>query len=172
MLTHFLKTNKVDNLVGLLGKKQINIVRLGHPSRVNPIFIEHTLDAILSSSDMAELVKDAKKELVETRDFGRKRELRKEIKTREKNFIKSMIASAQIVLSTISTSADVRKLAPFGFSFTHLIVDEAAQAMESSVFIPLQYLDPVNGVLILAGDHKQVSSKIFIFILQPFFFMF
>jgi len=147
---------KVDNLVGLLGRKKFRIVRLGHPSRVKSALVEHTLDSILANSDMAELVKDAKKELMETRDFIRKRELRKEIKRREQSFIKSVIQNSQIVLSTISSSADVGKFAPDGFTFTHLIVDEAAQAMESSVWIPLQYLDPTSGVLILAGDHKQV----------------
>ena len=124
---------------------------------MNPLLHEHTLDAILSSSDMAMLVKDAKKELLETRDFSRKKELRKEIKYREQSFIKSVIQSSQIVLSTISSSADIRKFAPQGYTFTHLIIDEAAQAIESSVWVPLQYLDPTSGVLILAGDHKQVS---------------
>lgn len=149
--------SKVDNLVSLLGRKKFKLVRLGHPSRVNPLLQEHTLDAILAASDMAELVKDAKKELLQTRDFIRKRELRKEIKQREQSFIRSVIKDSQIVLSTISSSADVGKFAPDAFTFTHLIVDEAAQAMESSVWIPLQYLDPAAGVLILAGDHKQVS---------------
>lgn len=150
--------NQVDNLVGLLARRKYSLVRLGHPSRVNPLLMEHTLDSILNHSDMASLVKDVKKELLETRDFSRKRELRKEIKEREQSFIRQVILTTQIVLSTIASSADVGKFAPNGFRFSHVIVDEAAQAMESSIWIPMQYLDSSNGALILAGDHKQVSA--------------
>ena len=141
----------------LLSRKSFPLLRLGHPSRVAPALQAHTFDRILSTGDSSSLLADVRKELLQTHDWARKRELRGEIKQREREAIQNVAKNARIVLSTIAGSAELRKLMPMGIKFTHLIVDEAAQCMEAAMFVPLQFIDPQNGVLILAGDHKQVS---------------
>ena len=112
---------------------------------------------------MSALLHDAKKELSTTKDWSRRRELREEIKQREREAVSSVVDQSRIVLSTIAGAAELRKLLSSKSKtrfFTHLVVDEAAQSMEAAIFVPLQFLDPSTGVLILAGDHKQVSRTI------------
>ena len=41
--------------------------------------------------------------------------------------------------------------------FTHIFLDEAAQALECEMLIPLSLVGP-NTRVILAGDHMQVCS--------------
>lgn len=48
--------------------------------------------------------------------------------------------------------------------FTHIILDEAGQCLETDTLIPFTFLNKTNGQVILAGDHMQlgpiVTSKI------------
>lgn len=44
--------------------------------------------------------------------------------------------------------------------FTHIIVDEAAQAAEPDVMIPISFLDKTSGQIILAGKFSELSSII------------
>jgi superfamily I DNA and/or RNA helicase len=153
---------KVDNLVALLSQRtNATILRLGHPARVNKQVQRFTLDEILaSSSSVAEVLKEVKKELLETRDYVRRAALRDEIKQRERDATREVITNSRIVLATLAGAAELKKLLPSHNQrvFTHLIVDEAAQAMESAVLVPLAFVKATEGVLVLAGDHKQVSS--------------
>ena len=42
--------------------------------------------------------------------------------------------------------------------FTHILIDEAAQALEPECVTPLVMADK-NTKIVLAGDHKQVNLK-------------
>ncbi|CAH1998602.1 unnamed protein product [Acanthoscelides obtectus] len=64
---------------------------------------------------------------------------------------------------TISTCSSVGQLFTMGFPkghFTHIVVDEAAQASEPDVMIPLSFLDKNDGQAILAGDPMQLGPVI------------
>lgn len=56
---------------------------------------------------------------------------------------------------TVTTCGTAGILYTYGFPkghFTHIIVDEAGQASEPEVLIPLAFLDSQSGQIILAGN--------------------
>uniref|UniRef100_A0A5F8GGE6 Helicase with zinc finger 2 n=1 Tax=Monodelphis domestica TaxID=13616 RepID=A0A5F8GGE6_MONDO len=60
-----------------------------------------------------------------------------------------------ITTTTLSRSLDV----PPGF-FSHILIDEAAQMLECEAIIPLAYATR-NTRIVLAGDHMQITPKLF-----------
>ncbi len=86
--------------------------------------------------------------------------LRKEIRQREDKVMQSLIANAQVVLSTnvgaASSILDRYEKSSFGKPFDLVIIDEAAQALEASCWIPI-----LRGKrVVLAGDHCQLPPTI------------
>ncbi|KNC98786.1 uncharacterized protein SPPG_05763 [Spizellomyces punctatus DAOM BR117] len=158
----------VDNIVERLSSARLPMVRIGHPARVLPTVLDSTLDIQLRNSDAAGLVSDIRKEIdanlkqmSKTRNKGEKkamwqqnRDLRKELKQREKNALRNLIDTAKIVLCTLNGagSKNVRKAKPFDV----VVVDEATQALEAETWIAL-LLAPKA---ILAGDHKQLPPTV------------
>lgn len=72
---------------------------------------------------------------------------------------KETLRNHRIVVTTLVTAASLAKLdLPPGF-FTHIFIDEAAQAMEAETIIPL-CLAGHNTQLVLAGDHLQVYNAV------------
>ena len=72
---------------------------------------------------------------------------------------KEAMINHQIVVTTLVTAASLATLdLPRGF-FTHIFIDEAAQAMEAETIIPL-CLAGHNSQIVLAGDHLQVCNII------------
>ncbi|VEN36259.1 unnamed protein product [Callosobruchus maculatus] len=72
----------------------------------------------------------------------------------------SLMGRHRITVSTCSSSG---QLFGVGFPkghFTHIVVDEAAQASEPDVLIPLSFLDKSEGQAILAGDPMQLGPVI------------
>lgn len=55
----------VDNLVEKLSDSKIKMVRIGHPARLLPSIVKHSLDAIVSSSDGTRIVEDVRKDINE-----------------------------------------------------------------------------------------------------------
>ncbi|CAH1244538.1 HELZ2 [Branchiostoma lanceolatum] len=71
------------------------------------------------------------------------------------------VAAAKIVITTLSLSLVLERevgLEP-GF-FTHIMVDEAAQALECEAITPLS-LATAKTRVVLTGDHMQLSPKVF-----------
>ncbi|XP_012521067.1 PREDICTED: DNA-binding protein SMUBP-2 [Propithecus coquereli] len=157
----------VDNLVERLARCKQRILRLGHPSRILESIQEHSLDAVLARSDNAQIVADIRKDIdqvfVKNKKTQDKREksnfrneiklLRKELKAREEAAMLESLTSAKVVLATNTgaSSDGPLKLLPEGY-FDVVVVDECAQALEASCWIPLLKARKC----ILAGDHRQL----------------
>uniref|UniRef100_A0A672G9Y0 DNA-binding protein SMUBP-2 n=1 Tax=Salarias fasciatus TaxID=181472 RepID=A0A672G9Y0_SALFA len=161
----------VDNLVERLARCKAKVLRLGHPARLLESIQKHSLDAILAQSDNAGIIADIRKDIDKAftgmkkghakgergnlkRELG---ELRKELKTREATAISQILKSADVVLST-NTGACVD--GPLKFlpaeHFDWVVIDECAQALESSCWIALLRARKC----ILAGDYKQLPPTI------------
>lgn len=62
-----------------------------------------------------------------------------------------------LIVTTLATASSLTCL---NLSFTHIVIDEAAQALECEVLIPLS-LATRRTHLILAGDQKQLAPEIY-----------
>ncbi|XP_027625195.1 DNA-binding protein SMUBP-2 [Tupaia chinensis] len=161
----------VDNLVEHLARCKQRILRLGHPARLLESIHQHSLDAVLARSDSAQIVADIRKDIDQVFAKNKKTQdkkekgnfrneiklLRKELKEREEAAMLEILTSAKVVLATnTGASADgPLKLLPEGY-FDLVIIDECAQALEASCWIPLLQARKC----ILAGDHKQLPPTI------------
>lgn len=67
------------------------------------------------------------------------------------------LESHRIVVTTTSQARELR--VPPGF-FSHILIDEAAQMLECEALTPLSYAMPRTR-LVLAGDHMQVTPRLF-----------
>ena len=68
------------------------------------------------------------------------------------------IARCQIVITTTSTAARL-SVEKFQNHFTHILIDEAAQILETEAIMPLR-LATRNTCVVLAGDHRQMGPKV------------
>jgi len=144
------------------------MVRLGHPARLHPSVLQHSLEALIRSADGTEIVNDCRNEMKDfmklltnsrTRYAERKvaqtniRQLRKEIRSREEKVVEELLQTRDIVLCTNvgASSYFLKKL-----EFDLVVIDEAAQALEASCWIPILH----GKRLVLAGDHKQLPPTI------------
>lgn len=157
----------MDNIVERLAPHKISIVRLGHPARLLPSVLDHSLDVLTQTSDAAAIVKDVRKEMdnkqasiKKTRNgrerkaiYGDIKELRKEYREREKQCVTRLIQSSNCVLTTLHGAG--------GFQLRHeafdvVIIDEGSQALEAQCWVPLLSAKK----LVLAGDHLQLPPTI------------
>ncbi|XP_046889814.1 DNA-binding protein SMUBP-2 [Hypomesus transpacificus] len=161
----------VDNLVERLAKCKAKVLRLGHPARLLESIQKHSLDAVLAQSDNTNIIADIRKDIDKAfmgmkkmRDkgerFNLKREvgeLKKELRTREATAITQILKRADVVLSTnTGASADgPLKYLPVDH-FDWVVIDECAQALESSCWISLLKARKC----VLAGDYKQLPPTI------------
>src|ERR1700712_1669440 len=53
----------VDNIVERLASHKVPMIRLGHPARLLPSVLNHSLDVLTRTSDAAEIVQDIRKEM-------------------------------------------------------------------------------------------------------------
>ncbi|XP_071490369.1 3'-5' exoribonuclease HELZ2-like [Diadema antillarum] len=65
-----------------------------------------------------------------------------------------------IVIATLRTAVHLTRDDSLREYFTHIIIDEAGQALETEAIIPLQ-LATNDTCVVLAGDHKQISPKVY-----------
>nr|XP_020826557.1 DNA-binding protein SMUBP-2 isoform X2 [Phascolarctos cinereus] len=159
----------VDNLVERLAAQKLRVLRLGHPARLLDAIQHHCLDAVLARSDHAQIVADIRKDIdqvkskktLEKRDnsYGRNelKLLRKELREREEAAMLGSLSRADVILAT-NTGASPDgplKLLPDSY-FDVVVIDECAQALEASCWIPLLKARKC----ILAGDHQQLPPTI------------
>ncbi|KAF9951459.1 hypothetical protein BGZ70_000987 [Mortierella alpina] len=171
----------VDNLVERLASYRLNIVRTGHPARLLPSVLEHSLDVLSRTSDQGRLVNDIRLELDETFQkiqrckfrserkqlYQEVKQLRKDFKAREKLVVKELIQNANVVLSTLNGCA-AKNL--WGEKFDVVVIDEATQALEGistndepnmfSVHEECWIAIGKGAKVVLAGDHLQLPPTI------------
>ena len=157
----------VDNIVERLAPNKVPVVRIGHPARLLPSVLEHSLEVLTQTSDAGGIVKDIRKEIDEkqasirkTRS-GRERRgiyddlklLRKEFRERESKCVDNLVRESSVVLATLH-GAGGHQLK--NQKFDVVIIDEASQALEAQCWISLLGADKV----VLAGDHLQLPPTV------------
>ncbi|KAH6625354.1 DNA helicase-like protein [Boeremia exigua] len=159
----------VDNIVERLASHKVNMVRLGHPARLLPSVLNHSLDVLTRTSEAAALVQDVRKEMDDkqasirkTRNGREKRqiytelkELRQEYREREKGCVNNLVGGSKVVLATLHGAGGFHLR---GQEFDVVIVDEASQALEAQCWVPLLWVK--TNKLVLAGDHLQLPPTI------------
>ena len=157
----------VDNIVERLAPHKIPIIRLGHPARLLPSVLDHSLDVLTQTSEASAIVQDVRKELDQkvasikkTRNgrerkaiYGELKDLRKEFREREHKCVSDLVTGSKVILATLHGSGghQLRNEA-----FDVVIIDEASQALEAQCWVALLGAKKV----VLAGDHLQLPPTI------------
>lgn len=157
----------VDNIVERLAPNKVPVVRIGHPARLLPSVLEHSLEFLTQTSDAGNIVKDVRKEIddkqasIRKTKSGRERraiyddlkQLRKEFRERESKCVDNLVHESSVVLATLH-GAGGHQLKHQKFDV--VIIDEASQALEAQCWIPLLSAEKV----VLAGDHLQLPPTV------------
>ena len=163
----------VDNLLERLVAAGVDGVRVGHPARVLPALLEHTLEARVASHEAARIAQGLVREALRLRRDARKRKQRRgpgrfsearvaerdarallaEARALEDRAEEEVLSRAPVVLATL-TSLDAPALS--GRRFPLAVVDEATQAVEPAAYLALLRAERA----VLAGDHLQLPPTI------------
>jgi ATP-dependent RNA/DNA helicase IGHMBP2 len=163
----------VDNLVERLAAAGLDPVRIGHPARVLPAVLEHTLEARVREHDEAKLAARLVKDALQLRQAARKQRSRRgpgrfsesraqereartllaEAREREDRAEADVLERAQVVLATL-TGLESNALRARRFDLA--VVDEATQAVEPAAYLALLKA----GRAVLAGDHLQLPPTV------------
>jgi DNA polymerase alpha-associated DNA helicase A len=157
----------VDNIVERLAPHKVPIVRLGHPARLLPSVLNHSLEVLTRTSEAATIVQDVRKEMDDkqasirkTRNgrerraiYGDLKELRREYRDREGKCVDNLVTSSKVVLATLHGAGGFQLRSQ---QFDVVIIDEASQALEAQCWIPLLTARKA----VLAGDHLQLPPTI------------
>ena len=163
----------VDNLVERLAAAGLRCVRLGHPARVLPSVLEHTLEARTQEHESARIARGLVEEAIALRRAASKRRQKRgpgrfstsrsqwrdarallaEARALEARAEAEVLDRADVVLATL-TSLDAPPLA--GRRFALAVVDEATQAVEPALYLALLRADRA----VLAGDHLQLPPTV------------
>ena len=163
----------VDLLTEKLAERGVNVIRMGNPSRVSSLLLEHTLDArvmahpsyskMRSMRQTADQHRETASERV--RHFGfEERQQRRLLKEEarmlfqaaddlERFIAEDVLESVQVITCTLvgASNRNIRHL-----TFETVFIDEAAQALEPGCWIPI-----AKGMrVILAGDHHQLPPTV------------
>ncbi|KAL4728659.1 hypothetical protein ACLX1H_005410 [Fusarium chlamydosporum] len=157
----------VDNIVERLAPHKIPILRLGHPARLLPSVVDHSLDVLTQTSEAGAIVKDIRSEMdtkqasIKKTKSGKERkaiytdlkELRKEFRERERRCVSNLIGGSKVVLATLHGAGGYQLR---NEEFDVVIIDEASQALEAQCWVPLVSAKKV----VCAGDHLQLPPTI------------
>ncbi len=163
----------VDNIVERLSATSPStpIVRLGHPARLLPGVLNHSLEVLTRSSEAAGIVNDVRKEMDEKQNSIRKtksgrerraiytdlKDLRKEFREREGKCVDGLVRGSKVVLATLHGAGGYQVK---GQEFDVVVIDEASQAMEPQCWVPLVFAGGSVTKLVLAGDHLQLPPTV------------
>lgn len=176
----------VDTILERLAKILPNnlLLRIGHPARLLEKNLAHSLDVLSKRSDSGLIVKDILIEIDKTindikklKSFKDRREgwklvkeLRKELRERERKVIYDLILEAKVVVSTLHGSSSRELLSVYNNQqqsegtervFDTLIIDEVSQSLEPQCWIPIiSHYKSNFKKLVLAGDNKQLPPTI------------
>lgn len=160
----------VDNLVERLVAAGLPALRLGHPARVLPAVVEHTLDEQVRGHEQSAIARALVAEALRLRGRARKRKARRgpgrfsearqdeaearklfaEARRLEDRAESHVLDRARVVCSTLAGLGGER-LGELRFALA--VVDEATQAIEPAVYLALLRADRA----VLAGDHLQLG---------------
>ncbi|HYY52928.1 MAG TPA: AAA domain-containing protein [Myxococcales bacterium] len=163
----------VDNLVERLVGVGVDVVRVGHPARVLPAVVEHTLEERTRAHPQAQIAAELVDQAIRLRADSRKRKQRRgpgrfsearaqerearellaEARELEDRAELAVLEKAQVVLATL-TGVESRALE--GRRFSLAVVDEATQAIEPAAYLALLRADRA----VLAGDHLQLPPTV------------
>ncbi|AET38877.1 ATP-dependent 5'-3' DNA helicase HCS1 Ecym_3390 [Eremothecium cymbalariae DBVPG len=154
------------------------LLRFGHPARLLPSTLAHSIDVISKSGDAGSIIRDINQEinnhLLQIKKFKSYRDrkkawqeikdLRKELKQRERRVISELILAAKVVVCTLHGSSSGNLCRVYDFEpklFNTLIIDEVSQSLEPQCWIPLisHYKSNISK-LVIAGDNKQLPPTI------------
>ena len=167
----------VDLLTEKLAERGVNVIRLGNPSRVSDLLLQHTLDAgvmahpsyakMHAMRQTAEQHRETASELAKegVRNFGfegrqqrqwlkeEARTLRQAADDLERFMTEDVLESVQVITCTLvgASNRNIRHL-----SFDTVFIDEAAQALEPGCWIPIAKGERI----VLAGDHHQLPPTV------------
>lgn len=161
----------VDNVVERLVAQNVRLVRLGHPARVSPALVSHTLDHQVAEHPDLKLARNLLREAGKLKNQaarftrakplpGAKQELRREARELqadarriERQAVQSLLSNAEVVCGTL-TGLDGDLLGDLRFDLC--VIDEASQTTEPQCWIPLVRSE----CLVLAGDHQQLPPVV------------
>ena len=163
----------VDLLTEKLAERGVKVIRLGNPSRVSELLLQHTLDAgvmahpsyakMHAMRQTAEQHRDTANEHVKNFGFEERqhrqwlkdeaRTLRQAADDLERFMTEDVLESVQVITCTLvgASHRHIRHL-----SFETVFIDEAAQALEPGCWIPIAK----GQRLVLAGDHHQLPPTV------------
>ena len=163
----------VDLLTEKLAERGVNVIRMGNPSRVSDLLLEHTLDAqVMAHKRYGELraMRQTAEQYREeagkhTRQFGwEEREQRRLLKEEaralhqeadglERYITEDLLDQVQVITCTLvgASNRNIRHL-----TYETVFIDEAAQALEPGCWIPIAKA----GRVVLAGDHQQLPPTV------------
>ncbi|RMZ89049.1 hypothetical protein DV736_g3721, partial [Chaetothyriales sp. CBS 134916] len=165
----------VDNIVErlVLTSPQTEIVRLGHPARLLPAVLNHSLEVLTKTSEAAAIVNDVRAEIdnklksISKAKSGKERrliyqdvkELRREFRDREWKTVDGLLRRSKVVLATLHGAGGKQTKDQ---EFDVVIVDEAGQAVEPACWVPLLMSGKGGTIkkLVLAGDHLQLPPTV------------
>ncbi len=163
----------VDLLTEKLAERGVSVIRLGNPSRVSELLLQHTLDAqvmahpsygkMRAMRQTAEQHRETASQALGKMGFEERQQrrlLREEARQLflqaddlERYITEQVLESVQIITCTLvgASNRNIRHL-----SFDTVFIDEAAQALEPGCWIPIAKGQRV----VLAGDHHQLPPTV------------
>ncbi len=162
-----------DLLTEKVAAEGINVVRVGNLSRIDEEILHHTLEGMLTEHADAPLIKKIKKQAEEyrrmalkyKRHFGRaEREQRNALLKEAKNLGNDAVNIENYIIEDILNKAQVITCTLVGamnryienHTFSTVIIDEAAQALEPACWVPITKAQKV----VLAGDPFQLPPTV------------
>jgi predicted DNA helicase len=163
----------VDLLTEKLAERGVNVIRMGNPSRISSLLLNHTLDAkVMAHSSYSKMraMRQTADQYRETaseyvRNFGfEERQQRRLLKEEarmlfqaaddlERFITEDVLESVQVITCTLvgASNRNLRHL-----DFETVFIDEAAQALEPGCWIAIAKGERV----VLAGDHHQLPPTV------------
>ncbi|CAI5757301.1 unnamed protein product [Candida verbasci] len=163
----------VDLIIEKLSKSYntSDIIRIGHPARLLPVNLQHSLEVQSRSNEGKEIIRDVEKDINSTlnkikkvKRYAERKELyqelkflKKELRIREKKIVNDLLQNAKVIVATLhgSGSYELRNL-----KFDTVIIDEVAQALEPQCWIPLMNINKDFKRFVIAGDNLQLPPTI------------
>ncbi|QCR22013.1 AAA domain-containing protein [Pontibacter sp. SGAir0037] len=163
----------VDLLTEKLANEGVNVIRIGNPSRVSDVLLEHTLDAQVMAHKAYKDLKELRKVAEEykrlafqyKRKFGYEERNQRQLYKAESNRLldeadqiehyitDDLLDNVQVITCTLVGAANksIRHM-----QYDTVFIDEAAQALEPACWIPISRANRV----VLAGDHFQLPPTV------------